>query len=94
MRGGGAFEGSGEPARLGIRPEHISVRAPGECAGEVDVVEYLGADTFLVVDCAGLGPLTVRTPGDTRFAHGASVGLAFEADKRHFFDRSGRRLDS
>ena len=94
--GGGAFEGSGEPARLGIRPEHISVCAPGEgeCAGEVDVVEYLGADTFLVVDCAGLGPLTVRAPGDTPFAHGASVGLAFEADKRHFFDRSGRRLDS
>jgi len=93
--GSGEFEGSGTPARLGIRPEHISVCAPGEgeCAGEIDVVEYLGADTFLVVDCAGLGPLTVRAPGDTHFTPGAKVGLAFEADKRHFFDQSGRRLD-
>ena len=92
--GGGAFEGPGEPAGLGIRPEHVSVCAPGEgqCAGEIDVVEYLGADTFLVVDCAGPGPLTVRVPGDARFAPGARVGLAFEADKRHFFDRSGKRL--
>lgn len=50
--------------------------------------------TFLVVDCPGLGPLTVRAPGDVRIEHGASVGLAFEADKRRFFDRSGRRLAS
>ena len=79
---------------LGIRPEQISVCAPGhgQCMGEVDVVEYLGADTFLVVDCPDLGPLTVRAPGDVHLEHGASVGLAFEADKRHFFDRSGRRL--
>lgn len=50
--------------------------------------------TFLVVDYPGLGPLTVRAPGDVRIEHGASVGLAFEAGKRRFFDRSGRRLAS
>ena len=45
-------------------PSTSSVCAPGECAGEVDVVEHLAADTFLVVDCVGLGPLTVRAPGE------------------------------
>jgi len=94
--GGGAFEGAGEPVQLGIRPEHISVCAPdeGQCAGEVDVVEYLGADTFLVVDCGGLGALTVRISGDARLDPGTRVGLAFEADNCHFFDRAGRRLDA
>ena len=94
--GGGTFDGAGDPVQLGIRPEHIAVCAPddGQCAGEVDVVEYLGADTFLVVDCGGLGALTVRVAGDGGFAPGESVGLAFEAQECHFFDRSGRRLDA
>ena len=94
--GGGAFEATGAPVQLGIRPEHISLCAPGEgqCAGEVDVVEYLGADTFLVVDCGPLGAVTVRTAGEARHSTGERVGLAFEAENCHFFDRSGRRLDS
>ena len=94
--GGGAFEGAGAPEQLGIRPEHISLCSPdeGQCAGEVDVVEYLGADTFLVVDCGPLGAVTVRTAGEARHSPGERVGLAFEAESCHFFDRSGRRLDS
>ena len=93
--GGGAFESAGAPVQLGIRPEHISLCAAneGQCAGEVDVVEYLGADTFLVVDCGGLGALTVRISGDARLDPGTRVGLTFESDNCHFFDRSGRRLD-
>ena len=92
--GGGGFEGGGDPVHLGIRPEHISLCEPheGQCAGEVDVVEYLGADTFLVVDCDHLGALTVRISGDVRFTPGTSVGLGFEADECHFFDGEGRRL--
>ena len=92
--GGGPFEGEGEPAHLGIRPEHISVCKPegGQCAGRVDVVEYLGADTFLLVDCGPLGALTVRVPGDIRIDHGTGVGLAFEPEHCHFFDRQGHRI--
>ena len=92
--GGGAFEGAGEPTHLGIRPEHISVCAPGggQCTGRVDVIEYLGADTFLVLDCAGLGPVTVRATGEVRFDHGAEVGLAFAEEHCHFFDGQGQRV--
>ena len=93
---GGAFEGAGEPAHLGIRPEHVTLCEPeeGQCAGRVDVVEYLGADTFVVVDCGRLGALTVRVPGDVGLAHGAGVGLAFAQDHCHFFDRRGHRVEA
>ena len=91
---GGVFEGAGEPAHLGVRPEHISICEPGrgQCAGRVDVIEYLGADTFLVVECGGLGALTVRVPGEARFGHGASVELEFAHEHCHFFDRQGQRV--
>ena len=92
--GGGTFDGAGGPAHLGIRPEHISVCTPdeGQCAGRVDVIEYLGADTFLVVDCGPLGALTVRVPGDVGRAHGEGVGLTFAPEHCHFFDRRGHRV--
>ena len=92
--GGGAFDGTGEPAHLGIRPEHIAVCAPdeGQCTGRVDVIEYLGADTFLVLDCGDLGPVTVREPGEVRFDHGDEVGLAFAQEHCHFFDGQGQRV--
>ena len=92
--GGSAFDGDAHPAQIGIRPEHISICAPGEgqCNGRVDVIEYLGADTFLVVDCGGLGPVTVRAAGEVRFDHGAEVGLAFAGEHCHFFDGQGQRV--
>ena len=44
------------PQKLGIRPEHIKIDSNRESAinGKIDVIEYLGADSFLFVDCADL----------------------------------------
>ena len=91
---GGAFEGEGEPAHLGVRPEHVTLcdAGEGQCAGRVDVIEYLGADTFVVVDCGRLGALTVRVPGDAALEHGAGIGLEFAPEHCHFFDGCGHRL--
>jgi multiple sugar transport system ATP-binding protein len=81
-------------AHVGIRPEAITLGAPGEgqIDGVVDVAEYLGADTFLIVECGAAGRLTVRTDGVTALRPGAAVGLVFEPDKRHFFDGGGRAI--
>ena len=91
---GGVFQGEGDPVRIGIRPEHVTLcdAEDGQCAGRVEVIEYLGADTFLVVDCDRIGALTVRVPGDVDLTYGTGVGLMFAQDQCHFFDAEGRRL--
>lgn len=76
---------------MGVRPEHLAIGKEGEgqCDGRVDVVEYLGADTFVVLDCGPLGHLSVRTHGDSDLQVGAVAGLVFDPDRLVFFDDAG-----
>ena len=84
-------EGAGQ---IGIRPEHITPVAPGagQIDGTVDLTEYLGADTFLIVDCGAAGKLTVRVHGDSRLKAGAPCGLSFGSENCHFFGSDGRAI--
>ncbi len=91
---GGDFARSGVASKLGIRPEHIDVvsSGDGQCDGIIEVIEYLGADTFLIVDCGAEEKVTVRLNGDTALKPGAKIGLHFPTDKLHFFDENGQAL--
>jgi multiple sugar transport system ATP-binding protein len=84
----------GQVAHLGIRPEAITptVSGMGQIEGTVDVVEYLGADTYLIINCGDLGQVTVRADGENALEPGALVGLAFAQDKLHYFDDNGNAL--
>ncbi|SFA71404.1 carbohydrate ABC transporter ATP-binding protein, CUT1 family [Poseidonocella pacifica] len=92
---GGPYAAPHPAEHLGIRPEHITLTAPGEgnCDGIVDVVEYLGADSFLVLDCGPLGALTVRVAGDTVLSPGDRAGLRFDQSRLSFFDKEGLATD-
>ena len=87
---GGAFPGDRPATHLGARPEHIVLGAAGtgQCDGVVDVLEYLGADTFVIVDGGPLGQIVVRVIGDTKVRPGETVGLTFD-ETTHFFDKDG-----
>jgi multiple sugar transport system ATP-binding protein len=91
---GGAFSGGRAATKLGIRPEHIQVGPAGEglLDGTVDVLEYLGADTYLIVDCGAQGQMTVRTDGDTEVTEGDRIGLKAPEERLHFFDGDGRAV--
>lgn len=80
--------------KLGIRPEHIVLAAPGtgQCDGTVEIVEYLGADTFVVFNCGQAGTLTVRIAGETNLDTGDTSGLTFDADRVLFFGEGGLRV--
>ncbi len=92
---GQPYAGSKPAAHLGIRPEHIEIGAPGAGAidGVIDVVEYLGADCFVILDCAALGQLTARVSGETDLKPGETVGLIFPPNRQHFFDDKGMAID-
>ncbi|MEL6167837.1 MAG: ABC transporter ATP-binding protein [Pseudomonadota bacterium] len=88
---GGPFDGSRPANRIGIRPEHIGMGAPGtgQCDAVVDVIEYHGADSFIITDGGPLGQINLRVEGDPDIETGQSVGLAFPDDKVHFFGDDG-----
>ncbi|MCA0962207.1 ABC transporter ATP-binding protein [Salipiger bermudensis] len=83
-----------EARHFGIRPEHITLGAPGsgQIDGTVDVLEYLGADTYVIADCGPAGKLTIRSHGHTDLRPGESCGLIFEPGQTHLFDTNGLAL--
>ena len=76
---------------FGMRPEHIQLVDPGAgiLDGTVDVLEYLGADTFLILSCGDAGQVTVRVNGNTTLVPGDSVGLSVPDALRHAFGADG-----
>ena len=78
---------------LGIRPEHIELcdASDANCAGVAEVVEYLGAEFYVYVNCGGLGNLIVRAP-ESDGLKGKQVGMRFDPKRLHFFDSGGKVL--
>lgn len=91
---GGDYPFSLTATQLGIRPEHIEIGAvgSGQCDGVVDLIEYLGSDSFVIVDCGPLGKINVRCVGGTTSAIGGKVGLSFDSEKISYFDKEGLRV--
>lgn len=74
---------------MGIRPEHIQVRAPGTGTLDVDirVKETLGDESFLyVMHAASETQLIVKTHGEDLHKAGQSIALQFPPERIHLFD--------
>jgi len=80
--------------QLGIRAEHMQTKpaGQGQCDGRVEVVEYLGADTFILLNCGELGQMSVRVAGESHLNPDDIVGLSFDPQHTHFFDSNGAVL--
>lgn len=94
LTGGRAVEAPSGTVSFGIRPEHITLAAEGEgqIDGTVDVSEYLGADTYVIMDCGAAGQMTVRLMGDADLKPGDRLGLIFAPEHCHYFDTAGQAL--
>jgi multiple sugar transport system ATP-binding protein len=83
----GAFsEQIGKSVILGVRPEHVHLA--NETAGSylrIDVVEPMGAETFLTLATAK-HTLTARVDPQHRLAPGDTVAVSFDLEHAHFFD--------
>lgn len=80
---------------VGLRPEHLAVRAQGRFAGQVRHSENLGSDIFLHLEVDGaLAPVVIRlAPSE---AVGVSLGerISFDFDTRNMllFASDGSRI--
>ena len=77
----------------GIRPEHISLAAPGEgVVVQVESIEFFGADSIVNCRLGSNSGIAVRSPGHVRFDQGATVHLHWPLDQQRFFNASGQAL--
>ncbi len=75
-------------ARLGLRPEHITLNETGvapDIETEVELVEPMGADSLVWLRIADK-PLSVRVGSEQRFRPGEMVKLSFNIPKASLFD--------
>jgi multiple sugar transport system ATP-binding protein len=79
---------------LGLRPEHLRLMAEGEgpIAGTVDVLEYLGADTFVIVDGGAAGRITARVQGEVELRPGTPISLGFDPSDLRAFGADGMAI--
>ena len=79
-------------AVAGIRPEHLHLAESG-LSGTVQVIENLGAETYVFVDVGTRRDVCWRTPGRPDVGIGQPVTLGFEPQNLHLFDAaSGVRI--
>jgi multiple sugar transport system ATP-binding protein len=78
------------PLIVGLRPEHLGAEAEDQTDGQtvnglVDLIEAIGAETFLHVNCSGK-VFIARSPGAPRVVVGQRIQLRFDMSQAHFFD--------
>lgn len=80
--------------KLGLRPEHIRIGAPGEeggVPGRVEFLEPVGSDLYLTVEAGGTR-IQVRIDPDAPVQTGDNVSLLFDAARVHVFGSDGHNL--
>ena len=77
---------------IGLRPESIAVRNTGATpvAGQVDLIEALGAETLIYVTTPVGAQFVSRQNDRTGLRAGDAVSLDIDASEAHWFDTAGR----
>jgi sn-glycerol 3-phosphate transport system ATP-binding protein len=86
----------GQLVQLGIRPEHVSLRAPGQgmIDARLEIVEDLGAARLWNLKIEDI-PFSLITEARPHIETGAVTGLALDLRHAHLFDGvSGKRIDA
>lgn len=79
---------------LGVRPEHISLKAAEGTVGIVVTgVEYLGSETYVHLETGQDEPLICRCEVSAGWQVGDRVELQLDIDNLHLFDDEGTALE-
>ena len=90
---GSVIPGSADDQKVGIRTEHIELRASGEgmLVCQVRDVEYLGPETLVELSHEAATGLVLRLEGRQHMKIGTEVEIGFERSLSHIFDHTGKR---
>jgi ABC-type sugar transport system ATPase subunit len=89
------------PSEIGVRPEHLELRAPGSddalLDGKIVMTEHLGSDTYAYVALGGMeggteDTIVVRLDGERSVRQGELVGVVVDPNAVHVFSADGRTL--
>ena len=85
---------AGEPATLGIRPEHLKLvsAAKGTLTGTLEHIERLGEMGYAHVRLADDTLLTVEVRGEPPHSRNGEVGVLLHEDKLHVFGANGQAV--
>jgi ABC-type sugar transport system ATPase subunit len=88
-----AAPGPARPATLGVRPEHVRVaNEPEGWSATVTLIEPLGDETLVFLDCGGQGSLVAKMNAEEKIAPGDRRRLTFRRDRLLFFTETGERI--
>ena len=79
-------------ATLGIRPEQVQivgVETPQALSGTVELVERVGADSFVVSQIGNGTTVTARVDAATRLSEGDRIGVRLPPAELRLFDADG-----
>ncbi len=86
------FNGPGEGAILGVRPEDIILSEDKGIPVQLTSADYLGADTILTAP-VGSQKIQIRVPGRYRLGEKNHVCLTWPQEAEHVFDKaSGKKI--
>ncbi|MBL8598064.1 MAG: ABC transporter ATP-binding protein [Devosia sp.] len=80
---------------LGIRPEHLTVAAPGAAnaiSGKLFANENMGPESLVTIERADGSRVTARIFTDDHIELGTDVTLGFSLEHVHLFDSTGARI--
>ncbi|MFG6468469.1 ABC transporter ATP-binding protein [Roseateles sp. BYS87W] len=81
----------GEVLTLAVRPENVRLAADAPIEAEVQLVEPLGNQHVVWLQCAGV-TLSAVLPGQPEVQEGARVRVGFDAAKTLWFDAASDRI--
>ena len=84
----------GEAVTLGARPEHITLVQAAGLPAQVQIVEHLGAESYLYLSTASGEPVTVKVNGETTLQADQQVHLQLNPASLHIFSPTGDSLRS
>lgn len=85
------YNGSGNIATCGIRPEHIKISdVPATLEAQIQVKESLGGEAYLYCKLLGSeSQMVVKTDGEDSHSVGETIHLSLPEARIHLFDKDG-----